>query len=197
MTEPLDDELIVGAAVDVVTALIQSDKLAASDAPDMLARTVTKLRNPESATTSIERRLDTLTGWLEHMYGGNTRQDEQLPKAAKKPKEKKLDEHPLDEVASLFEEEPKKHRKATKAEIEASITPEALICFECGQGFEMLKTHLIRGHGMTREEYEKKWGLPKDYPKMSPIKRELRAEHARRNMGKMEKMRKARTKATA
>lgn len=57
--------------------------------------------------------------------------------------------------------------KLTAAQIRKSITPDAIISFEDGKGYKTLKRHLgIRG--MTPAEYKAKWGLPKDYPVVSP-----------------------------
>src|ERR1700741_3429561 len=54
-------------------------------------------------------------------------------------------------------------RRATSAQIRRSITPGALISFEDGRPYTMLKRHL-RTVGLTPEEYRAKWGLPVDYP---------------------------------
>jgi len=55
----------------------------------------------------------------------------------------------------------------TKSQINKSITPEALISFEDGKSYKMLKRHLsIRG--LTPATYREKWGLPSDYPMTAP-----------------------------
>jgi len=53
--------------------------------------------------------------------------------------------------------------KLTSAQIEQSITAEALISFEDGKPYKQLKRHLS-ARGMTPQEYRAKWGLPSDYP---------------------------------
>jgi predicted transcriptional regulator len=53
--------------------------------------------------------------------------------------------------------------KLTSAQIERSITAEALISFEDGKPYKQLKRHLA-ARGMTPDEYRAKWGLPSDYP---------------------------------
>lgn len=51
----------------------------------------------------------------------------------------------------------------TKAQINKSITPDALISFEDGKPYKTLKRHLsIRG--LTPAAYREKWGLPSTYP---------------------------------
>ncbi len=57
--------------------------------------------------------------------------------------------------------------KATAAQIRKSITPEALISFEDGKPYKTLKRHLST-RGLTVEQYREKWGLPADYPTVSP-----------------------------
>jgi len=53
--------------------------------------------------------------------------------------------------------------KVTSAQIERSITAEALISFEHGKPYKQLKRHLA-ARGMTPHDYRAKWGLPPDYP---------------------------------
>lgn len=52
--------------------------------------------------------------------------------------------------------------------IEASITPDHIICLEDGKKFKMLKKHLNTQYGLSPEEYRAKWGLPVDYPMVAP-----------------------------
>lgn len=58
-------------------------------------------------------------------------------------------------------------KRATPAQIRKSITPEALISFEDGRPYTMLKRHLTT-FGLTVDEYRAKWGLPADYPLVAP-----------------------------
>ncbi|WP_436017761.1 MucR family transcriptional regulator [Phenylobacterium sp. LjRoot219] len=51
----------------------------------------------------------------------------------------------------------------TSAQIQRSMTPEALISFEDGKPYKQLKRHLT-ARGMTPDDYRAKWGLPPDYP---------------------------------
>ena len=52
--------------------------------------------------------------------------------------------------------------------IKKSITPDYIICLEDGTEHKMLKRHLKTAHGMTPAEYRERWGLPRDYPLVSP-----------------------------
>ncbi|MGU3541095.1 MucR family transcriptional regulator [Methylobacterium sp. A54F] len=58
-------------------------------------------------------------------------------------------------------------RKLTEAEIKASIRPDTLISFEDGKPYKALRRHLTM-RGLTPEAYRAKWGLPVDYPLVSP-----------------------------
>ncbi|MBV9510474.1 MAG: MucR family transcriptional regulator, partial [Caulobacteraceae bacterium] len=65
-------------------------------------------------------------------------------------------------IANVGEEQPapaQDQRKTTPAQVRKSIMPEALISFEDGKPYRLLKRHL-RTLGLTPEEYRAKWGLP-------------------------------------
>ncbi|MCJ2054780.1 MucR family transcriptional regulator [Methylobacterium sp. J-070] len=70
--------------------------------------------------------------------------------------------------------------KPTPAQIRKSITPDALISFLDGKPYKTLKWHLT-GHGLTVEEYRKRFGLPRDYPMTAASYSAMRAEFARSN----------------
>ncbi len=57
-------------------------------------------------------------------------------------------------------------RRATEAQIRASIRPDALVSFEDGKPYKTLRRHLTL-RGLTPEAYRVKWGLPVDYPLVS------------------------------
>ena len=62
--------------------------------------------------------------------------------------------------------------------IKKSVTPDYIISLEDGKPYKSLKRHLA-GRGLTPQEYRTKWGLPLDYPMVSPNYSKVRAEHAR------------------
>jgi predicted transcriptional regulator len=64
-------------------------------------------------------------------------------------------------------------------DIEASITPEYLICLEDGKKLKMLKRYLKTNYNMTPEEYRKRWNLPPDYPMVAPNYAKRRSELAK------------------
>ena len=63
--------------------------------------------------------------------------------------------------------------------IRKSIQPEYLVSFIDGKRYKSLKRHLT-AHGMTFAEYREKYGLPKDYPSVSPNYSAARSEIAKR-----------------
>ena len=70
-------------------------------------------------------------------------------------------------LATLGPEEPAP--KPTPAvPIKGSVTPDYIICLEDGTEHKMLKRHLKTAHSMSPDEYRKRWGLPRDYPLVSP-----------------------------
>ncbi len=52
--------------------------------------------------------------------------------------------------------------------IKRSVTPDYIICLEDGKKQKMLKRHLKTAHSMSPDEYRERWGLPRDYPLVSP-----------------------------
>ena len=52
--------------------------------------------------------------------------------------------------------------------VRRSVTPDYIVCLEDGKKLKMLKRHLRTAYNMTPEEYRHKWGLPADYPMVSP-----------------------------
>ena len=57
--------------------------------------------------------------------------------------------------------------RPTSSEIAASIKYDRLISFVDGKAYKSLKRHLT-AHGMTPGEYRTRYGLPRDYPMVSP-----------------------------
>jgi predicted transcriptional regulator len=63
--------------------------------------------------------------------------------------------------------------------IKKSVTPDYLVCLEDGKQLKMLKRYLRNAHGMTPDEYRKRWGLPADYPMVAPRYAEKRSKIAK------------------
>ena len=68
--------------------------------------------------------------------------------------------------------------RLTAAKIRKSITPDALISFEDGRPYKILKRHLA-ALGLTPDDYRAKWGLPYDYPMVAPNQSAARSQIAR------------------
>ncbi|WP_342152364.1 MucR family transcriptional regulator [Methylorubrum sp. SB2] len=68
--------------------------------------------------------------------------------------------------------------KPTEAQIAASITPDALISFLDGKPYKTLRRHLTT-HNLTPEGYRARFGLPVDYPMVSPNYSAARSEPAK------------------
>ena len=52
--------------------------------------------------------------------------------------------------------------------VRRSVFPDYIVCLEDGKKLKMLKRHLHTSYGMTPQQYREKWGLPADYPMVSP-----------------------------
>ncbi len=52
--------------------------------------------------------------------------------------------------------------------IRRSVQRDAVICLECGWKGKMLRRHLSTRHGLTADQYLKRWSLPSDHPLTAP-----------------------------
>lgn len=59
--------------------------------------------------------------------------------------------------------------------VRQSVRPEFVICLDCGYRGRMLRRHINRHHGLTRDEYLKRWGLRHDHPLTAPAYSERRS----------------------
>lgn len=78
------------------------------------------------------------------------------------------------------------HAPATAAGPEApalpvaqAVTRDKVYCLCCGKGFKMLKRHLGTEHGLTEDQYRRRFSLPEDMPLVAPSYSERKARHAR------------------
>jgi predicted transcriptional regulator len=65
--------------------------------------------------------------------------------------------------------------------ITRSVTNEHLVCLEDGQHVKLLTRHLRDHHGMTPEEYRRKWHLSPEYPMTAPSHSSMRSNLAKKN----------------
>lgn len=52
--------------------------------------------------------------------------------------------------------------------ISRSVTDDHIVCLEDGKIFKSLKRHIATHHGMTPDEYRRRWGLKGEYPMVAP-----------------------------
>jgi predicted transcriptional regulator len=60
-----------------------------------------------------------------------------------------------------------------------SISPDILVCIECGKRFQSLRRHLSTSHALTPEAYRAKWSLGAEYPMVAPAYSTRRSELAK------------------
>jgi predicted transcriptional regulator len=63
--------------------------------------------------------------------------------------------------------------------IRKSVTPDYIVCLEDGRRLKMLKRHLRSEYDMSPDQYRNKWGLPPDYPMVSPNYAKTRSDLAK------------------
>ncbi|MCX5516324.1 MucR family transcriptional regulator [Kaistia algarum] len=65
-------------------------------------------------------------------------------------------------------EEPEAEKPKPAVNPKKSVFPDHIVCLEDGKKFKSLKRHLRVSFGLSPEDYREKWGLPADYPMVSP-----------------------------
>jgi predicted transcriptional regulator len=63
--------------------------------------------------------------------------------------------------------------------IRRSVTPDFVVCLECGWKGQMLRRHLTAAHGLNVEEYRARWKLNPDHPMTAPNYSERRSTMAK------------------
>lgn len=63
--------------------------------------------------------------------------------------------------------------------VRASVKPDSITCLACGSKQKTLKRHLQSAHGLTREQYRERYGLPAGYPMTAPNYSERRSALAK------------------
>ncbi len=92
----------------------------------------------------------------------------------------KLIQQVYDALAGLSSGAGGQERPQPAVSVKRSVTPEFIICLEDGKKLKMLKRHLRTTYNLTPEEYRAKWGLPADYPMVSPNYAAQRSEFAKK-----------------
>jgi predicted transcriptional regulator len=52
--------------------------------------------------------------------------------------------------------------------VRRSVQRDVVVCLDCGWKGKMLRRHLTTRHGLSGDEYLKRWGLPGDHPLTAP-----------------------------
>jgi predicted transcriptional regulator len=89
----------------------------------------------------------------------------------------------IDLIATRAPEAVRKPGSALKpaVPIAQSVTPERIVCLECGRRMSYLKNHLRAAHGLTPDAYRVRWGLLLSYPLVAPDYAERRRVQSERH----------------
>jgi predicted transcriptional regulator len=63
--------------------------------------------------------------------------------------------------------------------VRRSVSQEYVICLDCGYRGKTLRRHITSQHGLSRDEYLKRWGLRNDHPLTAPAYSERRSTMAK------------------
>ena len=75
--------------------------------------------------------------------------------------------------------EPETKAKEPAVPVKKSVFNDHIVCLECGKNLRVMKRHIETDHGLTVEEYRKRFGLPGDYPMVAPEYAARRSELAK------------------
>src|ERR1700751_6209982 len=63
--------------------------------------------------------------------------------------------------------------------VRQSVRHDYVVCLECGYRGKTLRRHITTQHGLSREEYLRRWGLQADHPLTAPAYSERRSTLAK------------------
>ena len=87
--------------------------------------------------------------------------------------------------------------------VRQSVRQDYVVCLDCGFRAKMLRRHISKQHGLSPDEYLKRWGLRRDHPLTAPAYSEQRSSMAKeRGFGrttapKLARKRRSRSRAAA
>lgn len=102
----------------------------------------------------------------------------------------KLIEQTFDALKGIKIKEAQPHQAELEpaVSVKKSVTPDEIICLECGKKFKSLKRHLRTDHDLTPDEYREKWKLAHDYPMVAPTYAAARSRLAKKmGLGRKDK----------
>ncbi len=62
--------------------------------------------------------------------------------------------------------------------IKKSVTPDHIVCLDCGKSFKSLKRHILTHHQLTPDDYRQRWNLNASYPMVAPNYADARSQLA-------------------
>jgi predicted transcriptional regulator len=65
--------------------------------------------------------------------------------------------------------------------VRRSVHHDHVVCLDCGYRGKTLRLHISVRHGLTRDEYLRRWGLPSDHRLTAPAYSDRRSEMAKSN----------------
>src|SRR6266404_3609127 len=69
--------------------------------------------------------------------------------------------------------------------VRRSVHQDYVVCLDCGYRGKTLRRHISTRHGLSRDEYRKRWGLRSDHPLTAPAYSERRSTMAKaRGLGR-------------
>jgi predicted transcriptional regulator len=63
--------------------------------------------------------------------------------------------------------------------VRRSVSPDHVICMDCGWRGKMLRRHLMTRHGLNIDQYRARWSLPRDHAMVAPAYSERRSTLAK------------------
>ena len=82
--------------------------------------------------------------------------------------------------------------------VRQSIRQDYVVCLDCGHRGKTLRRHISSRHGLSTDEYLKRWGLRQDHPLTAPAYSEHRSALAKQlGLGRKQRMEAAPEPATA
>src|SRR5262245_50283258 len=67
--------------------------------------------------------------------------------------------------------------------VRRSVQRDVVVCLDCGWKGKMLRRHLTTRHGVSGDQYLKRWNLPSDHPLTAPAYSAQRSALAREQIG--------------
>jgi len=83
-------------------------------------------------------------------------------------------------LAAAKATEPVKEELTPAVSIRKSVTPDHIVCIDCGKKFKSLKRHIGTDHDLSPDAYRERWNLSRDYPMVAPSYAEARSQLAKK-----------------